>query len=107
MSATLGNFTLTRDPGFHPQAPIAKVFEALGGAGTDEEEIYAVFKEIKELESSSPYFWLEDVAKRFKKDTYVKNLSLAEVLESELSEKEIEKLESIYPNCMDILRNII
>ena len=104
--ATLGHIVATKDPGFHVQTPILKGLEALGGAGTNEEEIYAVFREIKSLEVENAAFELEDVARSFKGKTGVKSLSLYNVLKDELSESEIAKVEEAYPGCMTILERL-
>ena len=104
--ATLGKFVATKDPGFHLQTPILKALEFLGGLGTDESAVYAVFQEMKNLEEVNNEFKLENVGKKFKAMLGVKNVSLFKVLNSELEPDEKVKLEEIFPNAMDRLAKV-
>ena len=104
--ATLGKFVATKDPGFHLQTPILKALEFLGGLGTDESAVYAVFQEMKNLEEVNNEFKLENVGKKFKAMLGVKNVSLFKVLNSELEPDEKVKLEGIFPNAMDRLAKV-
>ena len=112
--ATLGHFVTGKklDSTGKVMEPFLRAAEAYGQAGTDEEEIYAVFREIKALEIVNPEFELEDVAKKFKaavvNRVYRNNVgsSLYDVLKDELSESEIAKVEEAYPGCMTILERL-
>ena len=78
----------------------------MGGLGTDESAVYAVFQEMKNLEEVNNEFKLENVGKKFKAMLGVKNVSLFKVLNSELEPDEKVKLEEIFPNAMDRLAKV-
>jgi Fe-Mn family superoxide dismutase len=104
--ATIGVFVPSKDPGFHLQTPILKTLEFAGGLGTNEDEIYSVFKEMKDLETTNYKFKIEDVAEVFMGMTGSERRSLYEVLKSELSEGEIEKVEELFSGSIERISKI-